>query len=519
MSVLHIRDPITNEFVPIAALQGELYDGSVIRSKLDKLIGDAVYAEPINVLLLGVKNDGSEDCSDIINEATQTHELYFPKGIYRVDNPIYVEKSIYGAGASRDYRGRNSSAPIAGTCLRSYINAVSSDNVGVLTVIKGGADIMGLSIMCNTDEDGINFQPSVEAESIKIQNVSVFSLGDAVGIKIAPALRCSRAAYIDNCTIFGKGADSTSKGMFFESTSVDSLVNNCEIMAVQVGIVNWAQIRVSNTHIWTGLLGSQTVDPWWSSTKGFDVHSELYTENAYIDTAFLSVCMHTKSQVRMHNTLIWNDNSVSASARYDQTVFYSGSEYAGQALLSVRGLTLCDRGRVANLVSSALMRHLGTSFSDVHIISDRPNEPSDAVMGMVGRIYSDDDFIESVSAGQLIEVANIAGRYGGTADIEVTVDNAKALIRYNRGNTNRFTKTAINGTVSAYYKSYNDTNGNPCYKLYIQNSGSSSQPIYVKRRCTGNATMTSYLSSTVTDWERTLPERLTSTSGLTEITS
>ena len=34
MSVLHIRDPITNEFVPIAALQGELYDGSVTEEKL-----------------------------------------------------------------------------------------------------------------------------------------------------------------------------------------------------------------------------------------------------------------------------------------------------------------------------------------------------------------------------------------------------------------------------------------------------------------------------------------------------
>lgn len=34
MSVLRIRDPITNEFVPIAALQGELYDGSVTEEKL-----------------------------------------------------------------------------------------------------------------------------------------------------------------------------------------------------------------------------------------------------------------------------------------------------------------------------------------------------------------------------------------------------------------------------------------------------------------------------------------------------
>ena len=60
MSVLQIRDPITNEFVPIAALQGELYDGSVTEEKLadasvtkeklaDTLVDEILFNEDIEI--------------------------------------------------------------------------------------------------------------------------------------------------------------------------------------------------------------------------------------------------------------------------------------------------------------------------------------------------------------------------------------------------------------------------------------------------------------------------------------
>lgn len=38
----------------------------------------------IDVTTLGVKNDGSEDVSAIVNAATERAALYFPAGVYKV---------------------------------------------------------------------------------------------------------------------------------------------------------------------------------------------------------------------------------------------------------------------------------------------------------------------------------------------------------------------------------------------------------------------------------------------------
>lgn len=58
----------------------------------------------VNVLTLGVKNDGSEDVSAIVNAATEKDALFFPAGIYRIAKPIWLKHPICGEGYLRTDR-------------------------------------------------------------------------------------------------------------------------------------------------------------------------------------------------------------------------------------------------------------------------------------------------------------------------------------------------------------------------------------------------------------------------------
>ena len=62
----------------------------------------ALNASPsVDVTTLGVKNDGTDDVSDIVNAATESVSLYFPAGIYKVAKPLRLKNSIRGDGFSR----------------------------------------------------------------------------------------------------------------------------------------------------------------------------------------------------------------------------------------------------------------------------------------------------------------------------------------------------------------------------------------------------------------------------------
>ena len=55
----------------------------------------------LNVLDLGVKNDGSADISEIVNTHTAKGTLYFPAGIYKVAKPLWLKQPICGDGYAR----------------------------------------------------------------------------------------------------------------------------------------------------------------------------------------------------------------------------------------------------------------------------------------------------------------------------------------------------------------------------------------------------------------------------------
>ena len=47
----------------------------------------------LNVLTLGVKNDGSEDVSEIVNRYTADHAFFFPAVKYRVSRPLVIKNT------------------------------------------------------------------------------------------------------------------------------------------------------------------------------------------------------------------------------------------------------------------------------------------------------------------------------------------------------------------------------------------------------------------------------------------
>lgn len=483
---------------------------------VDSAARKVTLSEPVNVLSLGVKNDGSADCSSIINAATENYELYFPSGAYRVDNPLYIKKSIYGSGASRDFQRRNVSS---GARFVSYIDATSSSSnyVGVVNIINGSADVIGIGIVCYSNEDGIYFNPASAGETIKIQNVTVYNIGNSAGMRFGPTKRDSRAVYIDNCSIFGRGAESNSIGIIFNDGTYDSIVNNCEIMAVHVGIISYVGTnRYSNVHIWTGLLGGQTPDPWWPGTIGMHFYSSAYCTNVYIDSSFIAVAVESVWPVAFYNTTIWNDNSMSESANYNGTVFYAAPSIITNANIIVDGCTIYDNGRIKYLTTTAI-RQSPSKFSNIILFSDKENVPTNLVTGYVGRLYPSDEFAIIVDAGKYVEVANIAAQYGGVAEIDCSLDNDRSIVDYSK--TSRFTLTKKLGNLRMYYKEYQDDNSIACYKVYVYNSGASGQTAVVRRHTSGNAYMTSYNTLDVTNQQRVMPEVLSSADGLTEIVS
>ena len=85
MSVLQIRDPITNEFVPIAALMGEVYDGSVTFPKITNDTVHKINVQPLRTSLNDMTAIAQETCYFVKDSA---YHIAFPSVYY--DSQLYL---------------------------------------------------------------------------------------------------------------------------------------------------------------------------------------------------------------------------------------------------------------------------------------------------------------------------------------------------------------------------------------------------------------------------------------------
>ena len=105
----------------------------------------------LNVLDLGVRNDGSKDISSIVNQYAADHALFFPAGVYKVSSPINAKHSLYGEGYARE--------PKPDSTRTWFISEIENDGTdiaretGVVNVC-GDRDttVAGINILCHSHE-------------------------------------------------------------------------------------------------------------------------------------------------------------------------------------------------------------------------------------------------------------------------------------------------------------------------------------------------------------------------------
>lgn len=488
----------------------------IIDEKIQDIDAD-VYAilasRPVNVLTLGVKNDGSADCSDIINQATSLYELYFPAGIYRVDHPLKLKHSIYGCGNDSDFVRLG--IPLNGSTLKSNISGSSVD--GVIEISEQHCNVKGFNIQCNTNESGLIINTTVNNERCRISDLTIYNLGNSYGIDCNPAGSSSRILDAENINIFGRGMLSNSTGIRIGQYAYDSILDNVCMNAVQKGLINYSFVKLLNCHIWTGALVNENNPTWWDDTMAIVAHEMLQGDNIYTDTAHVHVYIATDQQIQLSNVVCWSTDSQTGGSTADQVCFYVDNAYTDQALLSVDGLIIRDDGKMSGITGN-LSGRIGSSFSNVHLISNKDNSPDDNVTGIVGRLYTEDTFKQHVENGKYYEVASIDSRYGGTAVIEIMHGNSICKVEYINNATPKLVKAAESGTsLGVYYKDMTDSSGRSFVRVYAL-AGSAGVSMTARRISSGGATMTSYNTSRK-DGTRLTPEVLSIGTGLTEVTA
>ena len=494
----------------------------VVMLKMSDIEDDA---DPINVLSLGVKNDGSADCSSIVNEATRTHELYFPAGQYLVKNPIYLEHSIYGTGASRQF---TYTSPRNGSV---FVSNVSDTDVGVINANSNGLDIENIHVVCSGSEYGIAIRPNQSAKSFRVSACTVSNV-KSKGIYADATIRNSRLAYIDNCAVFGKKGE-TSVGIQIGSDtgfsySPDCKISGCEIMSVGVGIYNHSShLRISDTHIWCGQLDESEdySSDWWANTVGIECHGSTTIDNCYIDTARYQVLIATILGVFIDNTTFWDDGT-GVLANGEAKVIEKAATLESGTALNWGALSLvlhnayikCGSHYILCDTDVCLGRNI--SFNNVMVAGTVAPTPRIGAYPRIGVTSKTGDATITAPTGKYTEIAYFDSRYGGNCDIDFSFQSIRALITWTK--SNGFQKAVKSGTAKFFYQEItHEENGNTVIdgtKVYYLNDSQSDQTCYVSYVAYPNCFMVSYRNIASNTGVIFRPESLDSVDGLTEIT-
>lgn len=181
-------------------------------------------SEPVNVLTFGVKNDGSQDISNIINEQTKLHALHLPAGKYLVNNQLDIYHNLSGetgpAGMSTDEKG-----------LTTIQSGITGDNTKSVICNHGDSTIISkLNLHLNDNENGITDNGKYVT---RLNDIYIDHVKNACGIKIdRPG---SRASVINNVFVNGDAGNYASTGLYY-LTGTDELLSNFWSMGCRVGI-------------------------------------------------------------------------------------------------------------------------------------------------------------------------------------------------------------------------------------------------------------------------------------------
>ena len=264
----------------------------------------------INVLELGVKNDGSEDISKIVNEATKQSALFFPPGIYKVEQPIHLENSIFGSGYGRTGRAKETTKFVSG--IKSNEN-----NIGVFNVPSGlPLQIENITIVCSGKESGIHVPECKQSNGLFFDRIAIYGVrGYGIYVKGAG----SRPVFLNNITIIGAlGFPEGSTGIWLDTA--DNRLSNIEVMGCQIALELHKGFNYgSNLHLWTGCLDGKDNGKWWRGTRSvvLDNGAIFNVSNIYPDTSFYAFeSRNKKCAFHISNLFYFEENHITRIYNY-----------------------------------------------------------------------------------------------------------------------------------------------------------------------------------------------------------
>lgn len=287
------------------------------------------YQNAVNVLTLGVKNDGSEDVSDIVNRYTKETALYFPAGTYKVCRPLVIEHAVYGAGYARGPQTKDGL-----TWLVSAIEQDDTDPLNETGVIQFGGTghftVENLNILCHSHECGIYIFPCIQSTATFVNKVGIFNMR-GYGLLAAKGPEtpgfASRPLFLQNMTIFGT-ADYPYPcvGIQLGDRIGDNRFANIEIMGTRIGVVQEASfVYATNMHIWTGCLGGKDNDQWWETTRSIILghgDANFLGDNIYVDTSYVLIeLLSHRNTLSINNFMSWEDGSIRGCSKRDAKLF------------------------------------------------------------------------------------------------------------------------------------------------------------------------------------------------------
>lgn len=401
-------------------------------------------ADPLNVLSLGVKNDGSEDCSLIINQATEDHNLYFPDGIYRFDSPLILKNSICGS----DVAGR-----------RFESGAILSFNIesGSCIIINEAAQMKHYSIaniMIMGGErpvTGIDFIPSIRTD-LNLDHVSVH--GTKFGLNIAPTVRYPQAVEANSFATYGlNNADlqqdmRESIGIYINANAVDCSFSDIRIFYHHVGFQNMSGGHMLTTvfiYPQNGSVSQEEMETYYGGTCCVNSYDDLIVDTAYLDTAY-QLAVQRGGLGSYGNVFSWYDGTASGTSLSDGHMFSTRDTGKLYVASYICGGNPATQSEIA--VGNTEIANFKTKF---------PYNPNKKLLQMpMGFYYKKNSYSMTYTpTGPYFEVARIAAISWGMVTIRTTFENTYTdlqIIFSGAGAVNRV--TAVGGYTGRnyYYK-------------------------------------------------------------------
>ena len=267
----------------------------------------------VNVLDLGIRNDGSGDISEVVNAATKKSALYFPPGRYLVEKPIVLQHSIYGKGFSRcpDKAGGAPELDDTRTWFLSRLDCADGSQAVISFGERRNINIEEVNFMCQSAETALRVLPGPAGNWVFLSKIGIYQLG---GTGLSIECGGSRAVFAQDICIWGstRKYHEGSRGIFIGAW--DCRLSNIEVMATQIGLeVQAGYTYGENMHLWTGCMAKEgDKASWWKGTRALKMvgWSHFVGSNIYPDTSFYPFEFVGESCIAdIRGIMYWDDRS------------------------------------------------------------------------------------------------------------------------------------------------------------------------------------------------------------------